>query len=298
MSRVDLAQLAARVSPAQAAAALGAGIAILSAQACLMALRLRLCARSLGYDLPRSAAWVAILYGGFFSHTPISFVGGDAMRVWHMVKHGLPLGDAAKAVFMDRALGFLGMLTLVLASAPALRAAIHDPRAWTGFVLLLALAVATGAAFVILGWVRVPAPRAKVLRWIAEFATVSRHLRDHPAVAAKAFWFAVASNALNVVAAWAIGVCYASGVDLGTAFSAAPVAFLVATVPISVAGWGLREGAFVVAFGLFGVAAEAALAISVTIGVAALAAYLPGAVLFVLARRRSNERVGYPSRSA
>jgi uncharacterized membrane protein YbhN (UPF0104 family) len=215
-----------------------------------------------------------------------------------MVKHGLPLGDAAKAVFMDRALGFLGMLVMVLAGVPALRAAIHDPRAWTGFLFLLALGIAGGAGFLILGWVRVPAPSGKVLRLIADFATVSRHLHEHPGVAAKAFGLALAVTGFNVLATWAIGVCYGSGVDLATTFNAAPVAFLVATAPISVAGWGLREGAFVVAFGLFGVPAEAALAISVTIGVAVLAAYLPGAVLFVLARRRSNERLGYPSRSA
>jgi uncharacterized membrane protein YbhN (UPF0104 family) len=286
-SRVDVAELAGRVSRAQIAVALAAGAALLSLQALLVAVRLRLCVRMLGHDIPTSSAWVASQYGGFFSHTPISFLGGDAMRVWHMMRKGLPLADSAKAVFMDRVLGFMGMVTLVLASAPALRAAIKDPAMWTGFVLMLAAGVAACVGFLLLGRLRPNANSPKLLRRLADFASLSRYLVAHPALAAEAFAMGLGVTALNVVAIWAIGLGYAAQIDLATAFSGVPIVFLIAMIPVSIAGWGLRESALVVAFGLFGVPAASSLTVSITYGIAVLLAYSPAPVLWFLARRRS-----------
>jgi glycosyltransferase 2 family protein len=68
------------------------------------------------------------------------------------------------------------------------------------------------------------------------------------------------------------------GLDfLATAAVALP-ALLIATMPIALAGWGVREGAMIVGYGLFGVAPGAALAVSVGFGLASLAVSLPGIV--------------------
>jgi hypothetical protein len=128
------------------------------------------------------------------------------------------------------------------------------------------------------------------VRWIAEFATASRHLREHPRLALQAGALAFVLTALNVVAVWAVGLGYSAGLDLATVFTCAPVVFLIAMIPISVAGWGLREGAFVLVFGLLGVPAAVCLTVSVTLGIAVLIAYAPAAVLFVVQRRRARER--------
>lgn len=286
LSKVDFAELAGRVNAWRVAAALAAGVAILSLQAYLIALRLRLCARTLGHRIGIGSAWVASQYGGFFSHTPISFVGGDAMRVWHMVRSGLPLGDSAKAVFMDRALGFTAMMVLGLGSAFGLRSVITDPRMWAGLLVLLAAGTTACVAFFALGYVRIPVLSSRLLRTVVRFATASRDLVEHPGLAAEAFLIALALTALNIVAIWAISLGYSAGISLGTAFSAAPIVFLIAMAPVSVAGWGLREGAFVVALGLFGVPAAVSLTASLTLGIAMLLTYLPAPVLFVLARHR------------
>jgi hypothetical protein len=61
-------------------------------------------------------------------------------------------------------------------------------------------------------------------------------------------------------------------------------------LPISFAGWGLREGAMVVAFRLAGVPAEAALGASILFGLCLLASSLPGAVIWLGQRRHSGVR--------
>jgi hypothetical protein len=76
------------------------------------------------------------------------------------------------------------------------------------------------------------------------------------------------------------------GVDL-SALQLLPVAALVllgAAIPLNVAGWGPREGVAVWAFTAFGSSPAVGLTVSVTFGVLALVATLPG--LVVLGGRR------------
>jgi len=63
---------------------------------------------------------------------------------------------------------------------------------------------------------------------------------------------------------------------------------LLAMLPISVAGWGVREGAMVVAMGLLGVAREDALATSVLFGFAAAGSAIPGLLLWFISDRNQS----------
>jgi len=291
-SKVDVAELASRLTPGQIAGALAAGVLSVAVQTVIAAMRLRYCIRLLGRNIKMRDAWIACQYGGFFSHTPISFIGGDAMRVWHMVRIGQPLAESAKAVLVDRSLGFLGMMALILLSSPALYAVITDPHMWGGFVFLLGVGIAATVIFFLLGrFGPIASDRPRMLRRVVELATVSKYLTAHPELALKALVFGLAVISLNVIAIWAISLCYGDRIGFLTTFAAAPIVFLISTVPISVAGWGLREGAFVVAFGLFGVPASLALTVSITFGIAVLLAYLPAPVLIVMARRQGAAAV-------
>ena len=61
-----------------------------------------------------------------------------------------------------------------------------------------------------------------------------------------------------------------------------PPVLLVTALPISIAGWGVREGAMMVAFGFIGVAPESALVLSVLFGLVVIVASLPGGLIWVL----------------
>jgi hypothetical protein len=60
-----------------------------------------------------------------------------------------------------------------------------------------------------------------------------------------------------------------------------PVA-LLANLPISVGGWGVRETAVILMFGLIGVPSSAALVLSLQLGLLALLVVLPGGILWLL----------------
>jgi uncharacterized membrane protein YbhN (UPF0104 family) len=65
-----------------------------------------------------------------------------------------------------------------------------------------------------------------------------------------------------------------------------PVVLLLTSLPISFAGWGLREGAMIIALDVYGVPQETALALSLVYGVLHLVSGLPGLVLWLLEKRR------------
>ena len=67
-------------------------------------------------------------------------------------------------------------------------------------------------------------------------------------------------------------------------FLLVPLVFLVALLPISFAGWGLRETGAVGLFGLAAVPAEAALLLSVLFGLLQLVSAIPSGIDWALHR--------------
>jgi uncharacterized protein (TIRG00374 family) len=55
-------------------------------------------------------------------------------------------------------------------------------------------------------------------------------------------------------------------------------AMLASTIPISIAGWGVREGALVLLFGAYGVPPQTAFAVSILFGACLVIASAPGAL--------------------
>ena len=82
------------------------------------------------------------------------------------------------------------------------------------------------------------------------------------------------------------------GVDAKLAFGCAllvPAVMEIAMLPISIAGWGVREGASIVAFGTLGLPPHNALGASVAFGLIVAAVSLIGGILWAGDRRKMSE---------
>ena len=71
-------------------------------------------------------------------------------------------------------------------------------------------------------------------------------------------------------------------VSLGHFLVLIPPVMLVSMVPVSIAGWGVREGAMVGALGFVSVGADEALALSVLFGLVVMVVGLPGGLIWFL----------------
>ena len=64
-----------------------------------------------------------------------------------------------------------------------------------------------------------------------------------------------------------------------------PIISLIASLPISIGGWGVREGAFVYGLGLLGVSLETGLLLSIQIGLVSMLTIIVSGIPAILSER-------------
>jgi hypothetical protein len=86
---------------------------------------------------------------------------------------------------------------------------------------------------------------------------------------------------------YGLGVSLGMPIRLLDCIALMPIIILITMVPISIAGWGVREGAMVAAFGYVGLSPVSALSLSLLFGFINLAISLPGGIIWLLQRERA-----------
>jgi uncharacterized membrane protein YbhN (UPF0104 family) len=124
----------------------------------------------------------------------------------------------------------------------------------------------------------------------ARISTGLSRLLKAPAYGITALFCALVSHlAMGAMCFW-IAKALSVKVGLFDCILLVPPVMLVAMVPASIGGWGVREGAMVVALGLAHVAAADALSISVIFGIAVLISGLPGGIIWLFTEKASFRR--------
>jgi hypothetical protein len=190
--------------------------------------------------------------------------------------------QALNSVILDRLSALAGLVIVTGAGLPWLLPAIHDPKAQAG---LIALIVAVLAGFVVLFYVeRLPwlSAQWRFTRFIARLSAVSRKLfldfrHSVPAIGISVFVHLAGAGVVYI-----LGRGTGAQIGLLECLVLVPPVMLVTMVPISVAGWGVREGAMVVSFGFVGVPANEAFAVSVLVGVVVMLAGIPGGIIWLM----------------
>lgn len=255
-------------------------------QLSLVALRFREFLDVMGARVGILRALDASLIGYFFSQTFISFVGGDAMRVYRISQHGIPLGLTAKAVVLDRASGFAAQVLLILVALPFALPLMQDPTMRLSLLLLVAFAFAGAFAVILASRLPQGLRRLKALDAIGDVSGRVLKRIGTPKGAAAFFGYSAAINLLNIVLFFAIAKGLNVELELSHCFILLPPVFFISMLPISIAGWGVREGAAILALGLVGVPAAQVLAVSVTFGLGLMLISLPGGAIWIASRRR------------
>ena len=101
---------------------------------------------------------------------------------------------------------------------------------------------------------------------------------------------------MSATAAWCLAKAVAAPLEWSQALLLVLPVLLIATVPLSIAGWGTRETAMVLAFGYAGLPESDGLIVSVLFGIATFAAGLPGGVIWIFDRNKQRRDGRQPAR--
>jgi hypothetical protein len=248
--------------------------------------RWRLVMNAIGAPLAYAETFRILYVGMFFNQTLPSSVGGDAVRIYLVHRAGKTLETAVNGILLERVVTLIGLIALVVATQPILLARIGDNPAKYAFPALAGTAVLGVIVLALLDRVPSRYRRWRVVRALAQLAADTRSLFLHPGYALSGIVLGATGFAIVSAIAFVLGRALGIAVTLADCMVLVPPVMLLTTLPISMAGWGVREGAMVAAFGFIGIAAEDALVWSVLLGVLLIVVSLPGGLIWLAGGHR------------
>jgi uncharacterized protein (TIRG00374 family) len=245
----------------------------------LAAYRWYLVMRPLGYEQGFGFYLKSYFKGAFFNQGLPTSIGGDAVRVLDVARLGERKRDAFIGVFIDRVLGLVGLLLLNLVVSLFNPALLPQGLFLTINVLISLGLLGFVALFLLQHWQLLT--RWRVSRF---FYKISQHLAmvlATPRQSLVQLLLSVAVHFLSMLAIFLIGRSVELDFSLTTYLVVVPPAILLTLIPLSLAGWGIREGALIGLFTLLGADKVTVLSMSILYGIVLIVASLPGLLVYL-----------------
>jgi len=222
--------------------------------------------------------------GAFFNQGLPTSIGGDAVRIHDYARMNGAALDGFYGVFIDRFVGLAGLLILnigaLLFNKALLPARVYFP--------LLALIILLFCGLIFLFYLR----RLNFLarsRWFGYLGQLSERYfqvySDWSSIGLQ-LGLSVLIHALAMAAFYILGISVGLNYPLNVYLVLVPPVILLTILPISMAGWGVREGAMIGFFLLIGADRSKVLTFSVMFGLLALAGSLPGLFVYLAQKNK------------
>lgn len=212
--------------------------------------------------------------GSFFNQGLPTSIGGDAVRVLDVAGNGHRKRDAFIGVFIDRVLGLSGLLILNLIANYFLPELLPDNL----FFIINLIVIAGLFGFISFIYIhKIKAlNKGRVLNYILRVSEqLNKILHDKRSISFHLI-IGVLIHLFSIVNIYLIGKSVGLEYDLLTMAVVVPPVILLTLIPISLAGWGIREGAMIGIFGLIGATQANVLSMSILYGIILIIASLPG----------------------
>lgn len=252
--------------------------------------------RTQGVNIPFSAVLRFIFVGFFFNNFLPANVGGDVMRGFSLARYTDRAADAAVSVIVDRVIGLMAyMATAAIAAIIAVNFTGRAELEQVEWVALVALAVlALGFGVLLSRRLRMLITRIFQSRFLAPLAPLWGRISDafgayrfRYAALVTAFSIALVGIACTTIVNWLLSQSMGGLMPLEAIFLFNPLIALVLMIPVSIGGIGVNQTAYPFFYGLAGVPADHALAVSILMQAIALLGSLPGGVLWFLGKRQA-----------
>ena len=270
-----------------------------------IAIRWKIILRYFGVGLPFLSLWRFTMIGAFFNQFLPTGMGGDLFRIGYARTSGVPLLTAITSVIVDRIIGFLGLFILLTIGTPYLLAIVQSGVVLTTLLILVVLTVVAISVFIRLDmlsralikfpffskWICSLGHLVSLLKRIEQCAADTRTLLRKWPNGYIVLILSLANQIILGLVIFLIARAMGDHLDLFAAVVVFPFVLLLSMIPISLAGWGLREGAMVVVFALIGMPSDIALGVSILFGICLLLSALPGACLWLVGHSHGSVKI-------
>ena len=287
--------------------------AMVTANRILMAVKwnLLLAARGveIGFGRATRIYYTSTFLGLFLPPT----VGADVIRAWLVTRSESKLPEVASSIVVERVLGLVSLALFGVAAAVLFPIVMRESQLDPVLLLGLALAAASvGIGALVFSFTEVcerivmrllaatarEGILARIARIVGQIYQSYREYRNHRGALWVFFALTLLENALPIVRAWVVAIAFGADVALVYLFAFVPLEMLLARIPLSLDGFGLREATFVVFLGFVGVAENLGFAIGLVNHVLFVVAVLPGWLFYLLDPAARQRRGPAPSQAA
>jgi len=258
-------------------------VVFLGIETVLLAARWReiatVCQATLAFNSALQITFIAT----FFNQVLPSTVGGDGARIWLFARQGAGWAKATYSVLVDRVVGLVVLALIVIACLPYTFTLIDDSIA-RAVLLVIGFGTVAGAALVVLAGLKF---RQFFSRWM-----LTRHLSSALYIVAAVckshrsativLACSVAIHLLTVAAAWCCVKAVAAPVSFAQVLFLIPPVILISSMPVSIAGWGVRESSTIMAFAYAGLSQSDGLIVSILFGAASFVVGVVGGIIWIV----------------
>ena len=220
------------------------------------------------------------MIGNFFNTILPGNLGGDAIKGYYLYRETNKAGVSFGSVFLDRYLGLLARLFLGLISGMAAFDELRTIGMHWAIPALFSLFIA-GSLLVFRFRI------GKRFGAIADFYDYAHSLlKQKQQLLLKAFLLSFIIQALLIAMIAAVALGIGQRLSFTELFVFVPIIMTIMVIPLSISGFGVREGAFVVLFGLTGIPPSISVSISFLWFLSTATASLIGLVEYLRFRKR------------
>jgi uncharacterized protein (TIRG00374 family) len=195
------------------------------------------------------------MIGAFFNTLLPGIIGGDAVKAFYLYQATGKGSLTLASVFMDR---YIGLFVLIVFGAIAYPFGYHYLADTIVAWLLPLVVTAFFAGSLLVFGMRL----GKRIRLLSEFYNYFYAYRNQKEVIAKTLGFSIFVQVAGISSVYILGLGMGERIPFISFLIFMPLIVLFSTLPKSISGLGVREGAFVLFFGLIGVRPEVATVIS------------------------------------
>ncbi len=214
------------------------------------------------------------MIGSFFNIFMPGLVGGDVVKVYYLYKETQKGAQALASVFMDRYMGYAGLMTLGMLAYPFGFKAFSGtwiPPVLPGIVMLFII-----SSLVL--FIAKPGGRFEFISRLHDY--LHSYVKNRPVIV-KTLGLSILNHILSSIMVWLVALSLGEQIPITTLFVFVPVIATLAALPISISGLGIREASVVLLLGTQGISPESATAISFGWFLAMAAGGLPGIVFYL-----------------
>lgn len=249
----------------------------------LAAYRWYLIMRMLHFPFPFPFYLKSYFKGSLFNQVLPTSVGGDAYRIAEVSSYDQSVKESFFGVFIDRVVGLVGLLILNFVAISYQPNLFPEEVYWAINIIIVA---ALFGLFVLMAVHKFERFRAyRITRFFYDLSDRFRFIYKTPRNIGIQVGLSVLIHLTSMAAIFGIGHALLINESLITYLALVPPAILLTLIPISFAGWGIREGALIAFFLMIGTDETKVLAMSLLYGIILIIAALPGLAFFLQSKK-------------